>query len=83
MPTAPIRGRTRHASRSTAKMELVTTCEKTGAERLVKSTDRVRSLGDMDKPTATVESVLDLQSPRATPKPVTSSVGGQSSKQDS
>lgn len=60
MPTAPIRQRTQHASRSKAKMELMTTCERTGTERLVKSTDRVRDLGEVFTPAATVQSMLDL-----------------------
>lgn len=83
MPTAGIRQRTQHVSRSKAKMELVTTCEQTGAERLAKSTDRARGLGEVLNPAATVESVLDPRPLRATPKPVTRSVGGLSSKRDS
>lgn len=64
-------------------MELMTTCEQTGAERLVKSTDRVRGLGEVLNTAATVESVLDPRSLRVTPKSVTRSVGGRSSKADS
>jgi len=64
-------------------MELVTTSEQTGAERLVKSTDRVRGRGEALSPAATVESVLDFRSLLATPKRVTRSVGGRSSKRDS
>jgi len=64
-------------------MELVTTCEQTGAERLVKSTDRVRGLGEALSQATTVESVLDLRSLRTTPKPVTRSVRGRSLKRES
>jgi hypothetical protein len=41
-------------------MEHMTTCGQTGAERLVKSTDRVRDLGEVFTPAATVQSMLDL-----------------------
>jgi len=64
-------------------MELMTTCEQTGAESLVKSTDGVLGLGEVLNPAETVESVLDLRSLRATPKPLTGSVGSRSSKRNS
>lgn len=71
-----------HGSRSKAKMELMTTCEQTGAERLVKSADRVRGLEVLNT-AATVELVLNPRALRATPKPVKRSVGERSSKRDS
>lgn len=83
MPAAPIRQRTRHAPRSKAKMELVTTSEQTCAERLVKLTDRLRGLSAVLNPAATVDSVLDLWFLWATPKPVNRSFGRRSSKRDS
>ena len=48
---------------SKATIDLMTTFEQTGTERLVKSTDRVRDLGEVFTPTATVQAMLDLLPP--------------------
>lgn len=63
MPAAQARSRNHHDSHQDATMALMTTSEPTGVERLVKSSDRVRDLGEVFTPAATVQSMLDLLPP--------------------
>ena len=52
MRAADPRQHTRRAPQTQATMDLMTTCEQTGAERQVMSSERVRDLGEVFTPAA-------------------------------